>query len=178
MQLFLDFFPLLAFFVAYLLGGIYWATGAAIVGALAQFGWLRLRRQKIGVVHWLTLVLVVVFGGATLLLHDPVFIKMKPTVLYGLFALILLVGKVAFRRDLLRHVMTTIDLPDPVWTRLTWAWVGFLAFMAAANYGIATAFSERAWAMFKVWGATGLFLAFAMVQALFLARFVDDKAAK
>lgn len=174
MQLLLDFFPLLAFFIAYLAGGIFWATGAAIVGAVAQFAWIRLRGGKVGVVHWLTLVLVLVFGGATLLLHDKTYIMWKPTVLYGLFAAILLVGRVVLKRDLLRYVMTTIDLPDPVWARLTWSWIGFLVFMGFANY-VAMTFSERTWAMFKVWGATGLFFAFAMVQAMFLARFVEDK---
>ena len=75
--------------------------------------------------HWLSLVIIVVFGGATLMLQDKMFIKWKPTVLYGLFGVILAVGRLGFGRDLLGYLMPGVALPQPVWPRLTWAWVAF-----------------------------------------------------
>ena len=129
MQLLIDFFPLLLFFVAYLWQGIYVATAVAIVASVAQIVWIHWKHGRAGVTQWLSLVIIVVFGGATLLLQDKTFIMWKPTVLYGLFGTILAVGKLAFGRDLLAHVMKGVVLPAAVWTRLTWAWVAFFAFM-------------------------------------------------
>jgi intracellular septation protein len=115
-----------------------------------------------------------VFGGATLWLRDETFIKWKPTVLYLAFGLILAAGKVLWRRDLLAVVMKEIALPPPVWTKLTWSWVGFFAAMALANWYIAFHFPTDTWVNFKVWGGIGLFLVFALVQGLFLARHVTE----
>src|SRR5512134_2673530 len=124
MQLLADYFPLLLFFVAFKWQGIYVATAVAIVASIAQIAWFHWRR-KVSAIHWLSLAIIVVFGGATLLLQDETFIKWKPTVLYALFGLILAAGKLAFRRDLLALLIKDLTLPASVWTRLTWSWVGF-----------------------------------------------------
>ena len=105
------------------------------------------------------------------------FIKWKPTVLYLAFGGILAAGKLAWRRDLLAVVMKEITLPASIWTRLTWAWVGFFAAMAGANWYIAFHFSTDTWVNFKVWGGIGLFLVFALAQGLFLARHVIEPSA-
>ena len=89
MQFLVDFFPLLLFFAAYLWQGIFVATGVAIVASIVQIAWIHWKHGRAGVTHWLSLVIIVVFGGATLLLQDKTFIMWKPTVLYGLFAVIL-----------------------------------------------------------------------------------------
>ena len=96
-----DYFPLVLFFVAFKLWGIYTATGVAIVASCAQILYFRTVRGKVAPVHWVSLAIIVVFGGATLLLHDETFIKWKPTVLYWLFALVLAGGKMFFRRNLI-----------------------------------------------------------------------------
>ncbi len=133
MQLFIDFFPLLLFFAAYLWQGIFFATGVAIVASIVQIAWIHWKHGRAGVTHWLSLVIIVVFGGATLLLQDKTFIMWKPTVLYGLFGVILAVGKLGFGRDLIAYLMKGVSLPAAIWTRLTWAWVAFFAFMGVGQ---------------------------------------------
>src|SRR5512134_3967651 len=123
MQMLADYLPLILFFVAFKWQGIYVATAVAIVASIVQIAWLRFKRGRVEVVHWLSLAIIVVFGGATLLLHDDTFIRWKPTVLYGVFGAILAVGRIMFRRNLLTYLMKGVALPEPVWNRLTWAWV-------------------------------------------------------
>lgn len=177
MQLLVDYFPLLLFFAAYMWQGIYVATAVAIVASVVQIAWIWWKFRRVGVIHWLSLVIIVVFGGATLLLQDKTFIMWKPTVLYGLFGAILATGKLAFDRDLLRHVMQGVTLPPPVWTRLTWSWVAFFAFMGVANWYVAFNYSEQVWVLYKVWGGIGLFLVFALIQGVWLARHMREGAA-
>lgn len=177
MQFLIDFFPLLVFFAAYLWQGIYFATGVAIVASIAQIAWIHWKHGRAGVTHWLSLVIIVVFGGATLLLQDKTFIMWKPTVLYGLFGAILAVGKAGFGRDLLKYVMKGVNLPAPIWTRLTWTWVAFFAFMGMANWYVAFHYSEQVWVLYKVWGGIGLFLVFALAQGLWLSRHLAEETA-
>src|SRR6202521_5670679 len=100
MQFLADYFPLLLFFAAFKLWDIYVATAVAIVASVAQIGYFRWRRGKVQVVHWLSLVIIVTFGGATLFFHNDTFIKWKPTALYWLFGAILAVGRLVFHRNL------------------------------------------------------------------------------
>ena len=104
MQFLADYFPLLLFFVAFKLWDIYVATAVAIVASVAQIAYFRWRRGRIEVAHWVSLVVIAVFGGATLLLHDDTFIKWKPTVLYWLFGAILAVGRLVLRKNLPKGV--------------------------------------------------------------------------
>ena len=83
MKLLFDLFPVILFFIAFKLQGIYVATGVAIAATIFQVGWVLARRRKVSNMQWMSLVIIVLFGGATLLLHDETFIKWKPTVLTG-----------------------------------------------------------------------------------------------
>jgi intracellular septation protein len=168
-----DYFPLLLFFAAFKWQGIWVATAVAIAASVIQIAWFHWR-GNVSAVHWLSLAIIVVFGGATLVLRDETFIKWKPTVLYLAFGAIRAAGKLVWRRDFLAVVMKEIALPAPIWTRLTWAWVVFFAGMALANWYIAFHFPTDTWVNFKVWGGIGLFLAFALAQGLFLARHVIE----
>jgi intracellular septation protein len=176
MQFLADYFPLLLFFVAFKLWDIYVATAVAIVASVAQIAYFRWRRGKVEVVHWLSLVIIATFGGATLLLHDDTFIKWKPTVLYWLFGAILACGRLLFRKNLLAALLKDLTLPDPVWARMTWSWVGFFAAMGAANWYIAFHFPTDVWVNFKVWGGIGLFLLFAVGQAFALSRHLPERS--
>jgi intracellular septation protein len=173
MRVLADYFPLVLFFVAFKLSGIWVATAVAIAASIVQIAWFQFK-GTVSPVHWLSLAIIVVFGGATLLLRDETFIKWKPTVLYLAFGAILAGGKLVWQRDLLSLVMKDITLPATVWTRLTWSWVAFFVAMAFANWYIAFHFSTDTWVNFKVWGGIGLFFAFALAQALFLARHVIE----
>jgi intracellular septation protein len=175
MQLLADFFPLILFFIAFKWQGIYFATSVAIVASIAQIAFLRWKRGRVAVVNWLSLAIIVVFGGATLLLQDDTFIKWKPTVLYGLFGAILAGGRLFFNRNLLSHVMAGITLPEAVWSRLTWSWVAFFAFMGVANWYVAFHYPTETWVNFKVWGGIGLFVLFALAQGLVLARHIQEE---
>jgi len=176
MQLFADYFPLLLFFIAFKWQGIYVATGVAMVASVAQIAWMHWKRGRVAPVHWLSLAIIMVFGGATLILHDEVFIKWKPTVLYALFGTVLGIGRLGFGRNLIAHVMQGITLPQAVWTRVTWSWVAFFAFMAVLNWYVAFNYPLDIWVNFKVWGGIGLFLTFALAQGLFLSRHLTEES--
>ena len=178
MKFLFDIFPVVLFFVAFKFYGIYVATAVAIAATFAQIGWTRLRRRKIENMQWASLAVIVVFGGATLVLQDETFIKWKPTVLYWLFAVALAVAALGFRKNLIRAMMEgQVSLPETVWGRLLASWVGFFALMGALNLAVAFNFSTDAWVNFKLFGGIGLMLAFVALQALMLARYIEDKKA-
>jgi intracellular septation protein len=175
MKFLFDLFPVLLFFIAFKLADIYVATGVAIAATFVQVGWLRLRGKRVEPMLWASLGIIVVFGGATLLLQDETFIKWKPTVLYWLLGGVLAAAAV-FGRNLVRSMLShQVQLPDPVWARLNWSWVGFFAFMGGLNLYVAYNYSTDLWVNFKLFGGMGLMLAFVVIQALFLARHVEDK---
>lgn len=174
MQLLADYFPLLLFFIAFKLEGIYVATGVAIVASIAQIAYFKYR-GRVSAIHWLSLAIIAIFGGATLLLQDETFIKWKPTVLYGMFGAVLAIGKLAFGRDLIAYVLKDVTLPAPVWSSVTWSWIGFFAAMAVANWYVAFNFTTDTWVNFKVWGGIGLFLAFALAQGVWLSRHLTEE---
>jgi intracellular septation protein len=169
-----DVFPVVLFFVAFKLADIYVATAVAIGATFAQVGWLKLRRRRVDPMLWASLGIIALFGGATLLLRDETFIKWKPTVLYWLFAAALAGGEL-LGRNLIRMLLGgQMQLPEAVWTKLGWSWIGFFAFMGGANLLVAYAFSTDAWVNFKLFGGVGLMVLFVTGQALFLARYLEE----
>ena len=105
MKFLFDLFPVILFFVVFKTFGIYAATGAAIVATLAQIGWVKYKHGKVDGMLIASGAIIIVFGGATLLLHNEVFIKWKPTVLYWLFAVVLLASEIFWNKNLIRAVM-------------------------------------------------------------------------
>ena len=176
MKFLFDLFPVILFFVAYKFADIYTATGVAIAATFAQIGWVHFRHGKVDKMLWVSLGLIVVFGGMTLLLRDPTFIKWKPTVLYWLFAVVLLGSALLFKKNLIRAMMEKqVALPERVWSNLNLAWAGFFAFMGMLNLYVAYNFSESDWVNFKLFGGIGLMLAFIVAQGLMLAKYVEEK---
>jgi len=170
-----DLFPVILFFAAFKLFDIYVATAAAIAATFLQIAWLKWRKRKVDAMMWISLGIIVVFGGATLALHDETFIKWKPTVLYWLLGAVLAGSELFFRRNLVRAMLKgQVEVPETAWTRLNWSWVGFFAFMGAANLYVAFNFSTDTWVNFKLFGGMGLMLVFVVLQALFLVRYVED----
>ena len=179
MKFLFDLFPVILFFVAFKFFGIYIATAVAIVATFLQIAWLLLRRRKIDNMLWVSLVVIAVFGGATLLLQDETFIKWKPSVLYWLFGTILLVADLAFGKNLIKAMMAKqMALPDMVWRKLLLSWVGFFAVMGVLNLYVAYNFSTDTWVNFKLFGGMGLMLLFIVLQSLMLAKHVDSKETK
>ena len=176
MKMLADLFPVILFFVAYQLFDIYVATQVAIVAAVLQVAYHRIRYGRVENTHWLTLGLLVVFGGLTLALRDPTFIKWKPTVVNWLFAAAFLFSQLFMRRSLLRRMMDhAIDLPEPAWTRLNTAWVMFFFAMGVLNLYVAYNYSEQTWVNFKLFGFLGLTLAFMLAQGVYLARHMQPE---
>jgi len=175
MKFLFDLFPVILFFIAFKVTDIYVATGVAIAATFVQVGWLALRGRKIDPMLWASLGIIVVFGGATLLLQDETFIKWKPTVLYWLFAAVLSGGLLAGKNFLRALLKEQMQLPDDAWSRLTWSWTGFFAFMGAANLFVAYNFSTDTWVNFKLFGGMGLMFAFVLAQAMFLAKYVEER---
>jgi intracellular septation protein len=176
MKVLFDAFPIILFFVAFKVAGIYWATGVAIAATFVQIGWLAARGKKIDTMLWISLVIIVIFGGATLALHDETFIKWKPTVLYWLFALTLAVSALVFKKNLIRTLMEkNLALPELVWSRVNLSWIGFFAVMGALNLYVAYHFPTDTWVNFKLFGGIGLMLVFVVAQGLLLAKHTTEK---
>jgi len=180
MKLLFEFLPLILFFIAFKWLGIFYATGVAIATAVVQFAWLKVRGKPISTMQWLSLGVIVVFGGATLLLEDDFYIRLKPTVLYWALAGTLLVGRVFFKANWLQKVMPKDELvlPEPVWARLTWAWIAFFLAMGSLNLYVGLNYSLDTWANFKVWWSMGLILVFSLAQGVYMARHLptEDEA--
>ena len=173
MKLLFDMFPVILFFIAYKMGDIFVATGVAIAASLAQIAWLKLRRHPVENMQWVSLGIIVVFGGMTLVLHDETFIKWKPTVLYAAFAVALLVGRYMMGRNLITAMMgKQVRLPEPVWDRLNIAWVVFFVVLAVLNLVFAFRFSTDVWVNFKLFGSLGLTVLFVIAQAFYFSRHV------
>jgi len=175
MKFLFDLFPVALFFVAILVWDIFVATGVAIAATLVQVGYLLARRRKVEPMLWASLGIIVVFGGLTLYLRDKTFILWKPTVLYWLFGAVL-AGAALLGRNLIRPLLSDqMRLPEPVWNKLNWAWVGFFVFMGFANLYVAFNYSEKVWASFKLFGGMGLMFLFVIAQSLVLARYMQDE---
>jgi intracellular septation protein len=175
MKLLLDFFPIALFFLAFKLFDIYTATVVAIAGTLLQIAWLRHRTGRVEPMQWLSLGVIVVFGGATLLAHDETFIKWKPTVLYACMALAIWGGWWLGRRNFIRQLMEKqMQMPDAAWHKLMHAWAIFFSGMAVLNLWVAHQFDTETWVNFKLFGTMGLMLLFVLAQALYLSRHIQE----
>lgn len=175
MKFLFDLFPVILFFVVFKIFGIYAATAAAIIATLAQIAWVKYRHGKVDGMLIASGAIIVVFGGATLLLHDELFIKWKPTVLYWLFAIVLFAAEIFWNKNLIRTVMDKqLALPEPVWRKLNHAWAGFFAVMGLLNLYVAFNFATETWVNFKLFGTMGLMLVFVVLQSLFLGKYMKE----
>jgi intracellular septation protein len=179
MQLLFDLLPVVLFFVAYKLAGIYVATAVLIVGVLAQtlISWIR--HRKVSPMLLTSAVLVLVFGGLTLLVHDAAFIKWKPTIVNWLFAVAFLASQFMKGPTIVQRLMGEQMKLEPatLWNRLNMMWVVFFVCVGALNLYVAFNYSEAAWVNFKLFGLMGLTLVFALAQGFWLARKSEQLAA-
>ncbi len=176
MKFLFDLFPVILFFAAFKAFDIYVATVVVIVATMAQIGWIWHRHGKVDTMLWVSLGLVVVFGGATLALHDETFIKWKPTILYWLFSVSLFGSARFFGKNLIRAMLEKqMELPEPIWARLNYAWMGFFVVMGVLNLWVAFNFSTDTWVSFKLFGGMGLMIVFIVLQGLFLARYIPEE---
>lgn len=180
MKILLDFFPILLFFGAYKLYGIYVGTAVLMAATVVQMGIIYVTERRLQTMHKATLVLILLFGTLTLVLQDDRFIKWKPTVLYGAMAAALAVALWALKKNFLKMLLgAQLTLPDEIWTRLNVAWIAYCAFMSVVNAYVVLNFSTEAWVDFKLWGYV-FPLVFLVGQGLYIAPHLknDEPAAE
>lgn len=175
MKFLFDFFPILLFFAAYHLAGIYVATAVAMAASVVQIGAGWFIRKKVERMHWISTGLILVFGGMTLILHNPHFIMWKPTILNWLFALVFAGSAFIGAKPLVQRMMEhVLQVPTPIWHRVNWAWVLFFIVSGVANIVVAYRFSEDTWVNFKLFGLMGMTFVFMIAQGIYLARFAEQ----
>ncbi len=175
MKFLFDFFPILLFFVAYKVYGIFVATAVAIVASCIQVGWFWFKNHRVENMHLITLILIVVLGGATLILQDETFIKWKPTVVNWAFAIAFLGSQFIGKKTFVQRMMeSNIRLKtDAIWPRLNMAWVLFFIIMGVVNLLVAFNFSTDIWVNFKLFGMMGLTLIFVFGQGFYLVKYIE-----
>lgn len=175
MQFLYDLLPVVFFFVAYKVAGIYVATAVLIVGVLIQTAISWFRHKKVSPMLLTSAVLVLVFGGLTLWIHDATFIKWKPTIVNLLFAGAFLASHFVKGPTIVQRLMgEQIKLePESLWNTLSYMWIAFFVVSAVLNLYVAYNFSEETWVNFKLFGMIGLTLVFALAQGWWLGRKMD-----
>lgn len=175
MKLFFDFFPIVLFFIGYKIFDIYYATAIAMAASFIQVIFYRLKYQRYEQMHLISLLIIVVLGGATLFFHNPWFIKCKPTGIYWLMSILLICSPLFFKKTLIQKIMeSNINLPAIIWSRLNYTWALFFAVMGGVNLYVAYFYSTDIWVNFKLFGCMGFTLLFVLLQAFYLTRHIID----
>lgn len=200
MKLFFDLFPVVLFFTTFkysenhpefaagwlatLLGltvdlklaPILLATLVVMLATVAQIIWVRLRHGKVDRILWISLVLVMIMGGLTLIFQNEAFIKWKPTLLYWVFAASMAFAAWVLKKNPVKAMLgEQLTLPEPVWNRLSLSWIAFFLGMGALNLFVAFNFSTDTWVNFKLFGGMGLLLAFVLGQGVVLSKYVEEE---
>ncbi len=180
MKALIDFFPVVAFFIAYYVPedrtqAIFIATAAAVVASVIQVAAYWVFTRRVEKMHLITFVLILVLGGATLLFQNKLFFMWKPTAVNWLFALVFLGSEFIGNKNMVQRMMDhAITVPAHVWKILNRSWVTFFVIMGALNLFVAYTFAENIWVNFKMFGMLGLTLLFAFGQAAYLSRYMTE----
>lgn len=201
MKLLFDLFPVILFFAAFkyseknpetaaswvatLLGSalvdakqapILLATVVVIAATVAQIVWVHFRHGKVDKMLWISLGLVVVFGGLTLFFQNEAFIKWKPTILYWVFAVSMAFSALVLKKNPMKAMLgEQLNLPEAVWNKLTLSWIAFFAIMGVLNLVIAFNFPTDTWVNFKLFGGMGLMLVFVLAQGMLLSKYIEEE---
>ncbi|MEE9396036.1 MAG: septation protein A [Methylococcales bacterium] len=175
MQILFDFFPIILFFIAFKLYGIYIATVVAIVATVIQVGFTWIKHRKIEKMHIVTLILITVLGGATLYFQNELFIKWKPTIVNWLFGIVFLGSQVIGDRTIIERMMKqNLDLPQAVWRRLNLSWALFFITLGCINVYVLYQFDTETWVNFKLFGMLGLTITFVVAQGIYLSKHIPE----
>ena len=180
MRFFFDLLPVAVFFIAYYAvdnreQAIYIATAAAVAASVIQVAGFRLLSGRGEKMHLVTLAIILVLGGITVLLQDKRFWFWKPTLVNWLFAAAFLGSQFVGEKPLVERMLSAAAAaPRRVWLRLNFAWAAFFVLLGALNLYVAFNFAEHIWVNFKLFGLMGLTLLFAVGQAFYLARYLKE----
>ena len=182
MKILFDFFPLILFFGAYKFYGIFVATAVAIIASILQVSFFWIRQRRFETTHLITLAVIAIFGGMTLIFQNDIFIKWKPTIVEWIFATMILGSLLTGRRTALEFMLgSQLKLPQTVWRKVNLGWGLFFLMVGALNLYVAFFFRldldtqarTDLWVNFKVFGLMGLTLVFAIVQMLMIAKHIE-----
>lgn len=177
----IELLPVFLFFVVFKCYGIYAATWVGIIVTALQTIFSRLIKRQWDKIQLITLVVFMLFGGMTLYLHNPIFIKWKPTIIFWLFALALFVSHFVGNKTFIQRILEgalnkthnkMVCIPITVGSKLNAAWIIFFIMLGAVNLYIAYTYSDAIWVNFKLYGITGATILFSVLQTAFLNRFI------
>lgn len=173
-QLF-EFFPIVLFFIAFKLYDIYVATAVVIVATIVQVAYAWLRYRKVETMQWITLGLIIVMGGATILLHDEQFIKWKLSIIEWLFGIAFIGSQFIGKKPFVERMMSkSLTLPNFVWRRLNLMWGCFFILVGCVNVYVMFNYSTDQWVTFKTFGVPGLMVVFILLQMVFLYKYMPE----
>jgi intracellular septation protein len=176
MKFLYTFLPVLLFFVSYKLWNIYAATVIAIITYAIQVFLFWFKHHKLEKIQMITLLILISLGTATLILHNPMFIKWKPTVIEWIFAIIFLGSQLVGKKPIIQSMMDNkINVPDFVWKRLNFSWGIFFLIMGTLNIYVIYHYSTNAWVNFKLFSMFGSTLLLVIIQTAYLSRYVFQK---
>ena len=176
MQLVVDFLPVIVFFVAYKLYGMYVATAAIMVAMSIQISVQWIRKRTVNKMLLASGILVLIFGSITIALKNPLFIQWKPTIVNWLFAVAFIGSRFIGDKTLIQRMMEhAIELPVTMWRRLNLMWVANFTLLGCANIYVVYNYSEETWVNFKLYGMLGLTLLMALVQGIWIARNIPEQ---
>lgn len=178
MKFLFDYFPIICFFLAYKLQGIYYATAATMIACVLQNAIYWIKHRRFEKMHLITLLFVLILGSFTLLFHNEIFIKWKPSVIYWIFSSVLLYSQFFGTRSLMERMLgDKIALPQSVWYRINIIWIVFFLLMGFLNLYVIYNFDTNTWVNFKLFGTLGLTILPIAFQAVYMARHMqtDDK---
>lgn len=179
MKLLFDLFPVILFFIAYKTMDLFVATGVAMAAVVAQMGYLWIRGKKPDMMNWLAFGMIIVLGGATLFFRNEMFIKWKPTAVYGILGLVFLGSHWLAEKPIVQRLMEKqLHLAPALWTKLNIAWVLFLFGMAITNMAVVYCCDTNTWVNFKLFGTLILTVIFLIGQAVWLSRHLPEETAK
>ena len=175
MKQLLEFFPILLFFIAYKAYDIYIATAVVIGATIIQvvIAWFKYR--KVETMQWITLGLVIVFGGATIILHDEQYLKWKFSIIEWLFGLAFLSSHFIGQKTFIERMMgSNLTLPANIWQRLNFSWASFFISVGFINVYVMYNYNTDDWVTFKTFIAPALMVVFMVVQMSFIYKYIPD----
>lgn len=167
-----EFLVVILFFTTYALTkNIILATEVAIAAGIIQAVWCLFKYRRLQTMHWVSLLLVVILGGATIISKNAHFIMWKPTVLFWVMSAGLLISHLCGKNVLKSTIGKEISMPDPAWRKLTYIWVIFLLALGALNLWVAYTFTEPQWVNFKLFGSTTILFLFLVGQTVYISQY-------
>lgn len=175
MKQLLDIWPVILFFLVYQWYGIYVATASIMIAVVVQSVLIWWKSRRLSPMQTVTLFLIVLFGGATLVLHDPLFIQWKPTLLQWIFALVFVGSHFVGDKPAIQRLLgSQMVLPPVIWKRVNFSWIVFFIVSGAANLFVAYSFDEETWVRFKLFGLLGMTFVFIVIQGIWLSRYLSE----